>query len=167
MKVFVSLLLLFEIAYFVGVILYSATPSSDSWPTNYLQAIKWVLSVAYGLNILAFIPLFIVVMGLLNRQFTSLFLEIRVKVFLIFTAFLAVIIFRYLCYICLQFEYISFLKVEHVQSLFPFYISEILIALHFALQEVEISLHQQMNQAAHGVVPMADLTYTPHPTVRC
>ena len=42
-----------------------------------------------------------------------------------------------------------------------------LIALHFALQEVEISLHQQMNQAAHGVVPMADLMYTPHPTVRC
>ena len=42
-----------------------------------------------------------------------------------------IIVFRYLCYICLQFEYISFLKVEHVQSLFPFYISEILIALCF------------------------------------
>ena len=42
-----------------------------------------------------------------------------------------------------------------------------LIALRFALQEVEISLHQQMNQAAHGAVPMADLMYTPHPTVRC
>ena len=51
--------------------------------------------------------------------------------FLIFIAFLAVIIFRYLCYICLQFEYFDFLKVEHIQSLFPFYISEILIALCF------------------------------------
>ena len=92
---------------------------------------KWTLTAAYCLNTLAFIPLFIVVMALLSRQFNSLYLDIRVKVFVIFIVFLAVVIFRFICYLCLSFAHIQWLTVESVQSEIPFYISEISIALCF------------------------------------
>ena len=131
MVIFLGLLCLLEVAYFIGVLLYDAAPPSATWPTSYLQGIKITLSAVYGINILAFIPLFIIVMVLLHRQFISLFSEIKVKVLVIFIVFLAVTIFRFLCYMSLQFKYISFLEVEQVQSEIPFYISEIAIALCF------------------------------------
>ena len=67
MKLSVGMLFLLEIAYFVGVILYEQTNPDVTWPTDYLRIIKWTLAVVYGVNILAFVPLFILVMTLLNK----------------------------------------------------------------------------------------------------
>ena len=64
---------------------------------------KVLVAVAYGINILAFIPLYVVVMVLLRTQFQLLFQEIQVKSLCIFLAFLTIVIFRYLYYITLSF----------------------------------------------------------------
>ena len=67
MKLSVGMLFLLEIAYFVGTVLFAKTSPSVTWPTDYLRIIKWTLAVVYGANIVAFVPLFIVVMTLLNK----------------------------------------------------------------------------------------------------
>ena len=132
MAAFLSLFAIFEIANFTGYVLYESKPTAEvTWQSTFLTVMQWIMSVAYGINILAFIPLFVVVMALLNRQFTSLFREIRLKVLLIFTAFLGVVIFRFLYYLCLSFETIDWMVVTKEESEIPFYISEIAIALCF------------------------------------
>ena len=67
MKLSVGMLFLLEIAYFVGTVLFAETHPDVTWPTEYLRVIKWTLAVVYGANIVAFVPLFIVVMTLLNK----------------------------------------------------------------------------------------------------
>ena len=133
MITFLSLLAIFEIANFIGYVLYESSTSADelTWQDNFLWVMQYILAVAYGVNIFAFIPLFIVVMTLLNRQFKSLFVEIRFKVIIIFMVFLIVLIFRFLYYICLSFEAIDWIDVKKEAAEIPFYFSEILIALCF------------------------------------
>ena len=129
---FLSLFAIFEIANFTSYVLYESTPKNDvTWQDTFLLTMQWTLAVSYGINIFAFIPLFIVVMTLLNRQFRSLFVEIRLKVMIIFMIFLGVIIFRFLYYLCLSFEAIDWIDVRREEAEIPFYISEIAIALCF------------------------------------
>ena len=94
-----------------------------------VRVMKIVLAVEYGLTILIFIPLFIMVMCLLMKNFKDLFVRVKMKATIFGVIFISVLIFRYINYLILQFTSTRWLNVETIKGEIPFYVSEIFVSL--------------------------------------
>ena len=107
----------------------------------YCSVMKIIMSIQYSVIIMVFIPLFAVVMHLLRTNFTELFTRVRVKAVLFGVIFIIVLIFRYTCYMVLQFSKENWASVESLRNEIPFYISEVFIALCYL--KFMVSLYQK------------------------
>ena len=132
MSLFLIVFAVLEICNFIAIAWYQQKPDDDG-RVDYLNFMKLTMAISYGINILAFIPLYVVVMVLLRLQFALLFQEIQVKSLVIFLAFLTIVIFRYIYYLCLSFVkvHIEWMDIKQVHSEIPFYISEVAISICF------------------------------------
>ena len=74
-------------------------------------------------------PLFIVVLSTLKRNFNAFYLKMRFKIFLFIACFMVLLIFRLVFYSFLEFDTTQWQCLETIQGEIPLYISEILIAL--------------------------------------
>ena len=59
---------------------------------------KIIMTIQYGLGILIFVPLYILVMYLLMHNFPALFYRVRCKASVFSAIFIIVLIFRYVYY---------------------------------------------------------------------
>ena len=132
MSVFLIVFSVLEICNFAAIALYQEKPE-DEGRVDFLNFMKLIMAISYGINILAFVPLYAVVMVLLRVQFALLFQEIRFKSLFIFLSFLTIVVFRYIYYLCLSFVkvHIKWMDIQQVHSEIPFYISEIAISICF------------------------------------
>ena len=87
------------------------------------------MAFAYGVIFIAFAPLFIVFVLLLKRNFVDMYNRMKVKLYISFIAFMAVMGFRFFVYTLIEFSHLAWLNVETLRGEIPLYVSEIIIAL--------------------------------------
>ena len=100
-----------------------------------------MIACEYMVTIIIFIPLFVVVMILLMRNFNELFTKVKMRASIFGTIFILVLIFRFLVYLILQFTVNTWLSVETIKGEIPFYVSEIFVSLCYMV--FMISLYQK------------------------
>lgn len=112
---------------------------NHEWKKHMLTAIMALMAFEYGVLMLAFIPLFTAFMQLLKRSFESVYDRMKVRSSIAFTAFMLVLIFRYIVYSFISFATVKWRFIENLRGEIPLYISEILIALCYL--KMIVSLH--------------------------
>lgn len=86
------------------------------------------MTVAYGIIFMAFAPLFILGIVMLERKYPGMYARMRFKLIAGSIIFMLVMGIRLTIYILIQFSNIAFL-VETYRGEIPLYISEILITM--------------------------------------
>jgi len=99
------------------------------------------MAVAYGLILVAFIPLFIVFVWLLKHHFVEMYDRMKVKIYISFVAFNFLLGFRYIVYILLQFTTAAWANVQSIRGEIPLYVSEIFISLCY--MKIMVSLYDK------------------------
>ena len=79
------------------------------------------MALAYGLILIAFIPIFVIFVRLLKDHFVEMYDRMKVKIYITFIGFNALLSFRYLVYLLIQFSKIRWLDVESVRGEIPLY----------------------------------------------
>ena len=87
---------------------------------------------------IAYIPLFFVLMFRLKKAYPDTFRKERVKVDVLFSIGMIIFILRLFIYFCLQYADFEFLNIEKLSSEIPFYVSELIIAFSFMFFMIKV-----------------------------
>lgn len=89
------------------------------------------MAVFYFILIVAYVILFVVLMKMIRLAYIQVYEQVKCKVFLLFSLFICIMIFRWIIYLCLQFAWVKIITIEKLSGEIPFYISEILLSTMF------------------------------------
>jgi hypothetical protein len=92
---------------------------------------KGVFSIIFGTITLIFIPLFFIMMRRLKLAYEDFYDQIIATVVVVFCGYESIIIFRYICYLNLQWKSFHFLNPQGTHAEIPFYISELIVAVFY------------------------------------
>ena len=96
-KVIVILLLTVALVILFGIeAAYSENPTH--WRMVSLKVFKGVMAFCYGVIVVAFVPLFAAFIMLLKRHFDQIYKSIRVKLYISFVVFMAIMSLRFAMY---------------------------------------------------------------------
>ena len=118
------------------------------------RATKVIMSIAYGIILLAFVPLFVAFILLLQRNFDQMYQRMRIKLYISFFVFMLVMGFRYVVYNLIQFSNVGWYNVESVRGEIPLYVSEIFIS--FCYMKIMTSTYKQQKEKHDGEQPPSD-----------
>jgi hypothetical protein len=111
---------------------------------------NWVLGILYLVTTAAFLPLFVVIMVKIKKDFTKLYNQVSCKLIMLFTILFLFLILRLLIYIDINFTHLFFTRDGKVNlnSEIPFFISEIIIT--FALSYILFAVSRETKNGEMG-----------------
>ena len=99
-RIVIAFLTVVLVILFVTELTYSLDKQKD-WQLTLLKSIKGVMALAYGVIFIAFAPLFLLFVRLLKSNFIEMYYDMKVKLYVSFVAFMAVMGFRFTVYVLL------------------------------------------------------------------